>query len=97
MIEPSGAQRLKSFPAVADADGDTEDIAEFTIEVAQVALRMVDDADRQIRQTGQALGKQTHDDTLAGTGLAVDQGEAPSSFRGACSMRQQKFSTLGGT
>jgi hypothetical protein len=27
---------------------------------------MVDDANRQIRQTGQALGKQTHDDTLAG-------------------------------
>ena len=31
MIEPAGAQRLKSSPAVADADGDAEDIAEFAI------------------------------------------------------------------
>ena len=76
MIEPAGAQRLKSAPAVADADGDAEDIAEFAIKIAQVALRMVDDADREVRQASEALGEQAHDDALARTGVAMDQGEA---------------------
>ena len=77
MIEPAGAQRLKSAPAVADADGDGEDIAEFAIKVAQVALRMVDDTDREVRQACEPLGEQAHDDAFSGPRLAMDQGEAP--------------------
>src|SRR5665213_1198867 len=76
MIEPASTQRLKSAPAVADADGDGEDVAEFAIEVAQAALRMVDDADREVRQASEALSEQAHDDALAGTGVAMDQREA---------------------
>lgn len=37
---------------------------------------MMDDADREVRQASQTLGEQAHDDTLAGTGVAMDQGEA---------------------
>src|ERR1700676_4601879 len=77
MIEPAGAQRLEPSPTVADADGDREDIAEFAIKIAQVALRMMDDADREVRQASEALGEQSHDDALAGTGVTMDQGEAP--------------------
>ena len=54
VIEPSCAQRFEPAPAVADPDGDGEDVAELAIEVAQVALRMMDDADREVGQAGQA-------------------------------------------
>src|SRR5450631_2263257 len=77
MIEPTSAQRLKSTPTVAHPHADAEDIAEFAVEVAQVALRMMDDADREVGQASEALGEQAHDDALAGTGVAVDQREAP--------------------
>jgi len=43
VIEPSSAQRFEPTPAVADPDGDREDVAELTVEVAQVTLRMMDD------------------------------------------------------
>ena len=45
MVEPAGAQRLEAAPAVTHAQGDAEDVAELAVEVAEVALRMVDDAD----------------------------------------------------
>jgi hypothetical protein len=43
MVDPAGTQRLESSPAIAHPHGDTEDIAEFAVEVAQIALRVVDD------------------------------------------------------
>jgi hypothetical protein len=76
MIEPARAQRLEPAPAVADAYGDGEDVAEFAIEVAQVALRMVDDADGQIRQARETLSEQAHDHAFATARLAVDQRKA---------------------
>ena len=77
MIEPAGAQRLEATPSIADADGDAEEISELTIEVAQVALRMMDDADRQIGQPRKALGEHSHDNTLSGAGVAMNEREAP--------------------
>ena len=65
MIEPAGTQRLEAAPSIADADGDAEEISELTIEIAQIALRMMDEADRQIGQAREALGEHSHDNTLA--------------------------------
>src|SRR5581483_1231848 len=76
MIEPARPQGLEAAPAVADADGDAEDVPELTVEVAEVALRMVDDPDREIRQARETLSQDAHDDALAGTGIAVHEGEA---------------------
>ena len=73
---PAGAQRLEAAPAIAYADGDAEDVAEFAIEVREVALRVVDDADRQIRKPRQALGEQAQYHALAATGVTGDQREA---------------------
>ncbi len=76
VIEPTGPQGLEPAPAVADADGDGEDIAEFAVEVAQVALRVMDHADGEVGEPGQPLGEQPHDDAFAGAGVALDQREA---------------------
>ncbi|MNC93477.1 hypothetical protein D3C83_101130 [compost metagenome] len=72
------------------------EIAELAVEVAQVALRMVDDADGEVGESSEPLGEQPHDDAFAGAGIAVDEREAALA-QCACSMRQQNFSTCGGT
>jgi hypothetical protein len=48
MIEPTCSQGFEAAPAVGDADGDTEDVTELAVEVAQAALWVVDNADGQI-------------------------------------------------
>ena len=48
MIEPAGAHRLEAAPAVTGVDGDAEDLAELAVEVREIALRMVHDADVEV-------------------------------------------------
>jgi hypothetical protein len=76
VIEPARAQRLEATPAVAHPHGDAEDVAELPIEVAQVALRMMDDTHAQVAESGEALGEQAHDDAFARARVAVDEREA---------------------
>src|SRR5256885_2195029 len=77
MIEPAGTQRLEATPSIADADGDAEEISELTIEVGEVTLRMMDDADRQICQAREPLGEHSHDDTLSGSWVSMNEREPP--------------------
>jgi hypothetical protein len=76
VIEPAGPQRFEATPTVADADGDAEQVAELAVKVAQVALRVMDDADGEVGQAREALGEHPHDDALAGAWIAMHQGEA---------------------
>ena len=80
--EPALAQGFEAGPAVVGADADGEDIAQFAVEVGQVALRVADHADGQVVAAGQAVGEHAQGDAFAGAGFAVDQGEAALAHQG---------------
>jgi len=48
----------------------------LTVKVAQLALWMMDDADRQIGQAREALGEHSHDNTLSRARVAMNEREA---------------------
>ena len=53
-----------------------EDIAQFAIEIIQIALRVIDCANGDIRQFFEAFGEQAQDDALAAARIAVNHGKA---------------------
>ena len=53
-----------------------KDVAHFAVEIRQVALRMIDRADRDVGQSRETLGQQAQGDALAGARIAVDHREA---------------------
>ena len=55
-VTPTGAQRLEPAPSMADPHRDPEDIAEFAVDVAQVTLAEVDDADGETGPACEARG-----------------------------------------
>ena len=72
MAEPGGTQRLEAAPAVVRTQRDAEQLAELAVEIPEAALRMIDGADGEIREPGEALGEQTQHHAFAGTRFAVD-------------------------
>jgi hypothetical protein len=49
VIEPADAQRLEVAPAGTDADRDAEDVTALAVEVRVLALRLMHDADGEVR------------------------------------------------
>ena len=66
MRQPTLAQRLEAAPAVVRAQRHGEHVAEFAVEVRQVALRMADGGELHIEQPPQALGQQTRPPECSG-------------------------------
>jgi len=96
MRQPALPQGLEAAPAVVRAQRDGEAVAQLPVEVGQVALRVIERPHAHAGEFGQALGQQAQCDALAGARIAVDPGKSPSRIW-AFSMRQQKFSSFGGT
>jgi hypothetical protein len=76
MRKPDFAQGLEATPAVVRPQGHGKDIAHFAIEIRQVALRMVDRADGDVRQASQTIVQEAQGDAFAGARIAVDHREA---------------------
>jgi hypothetical protein len=76
MAEPGRAQRLEAAPAVVRAQRHAEQLAELAVEIPEAALRMIDGADGEIRESGEALGEQTQHHAFAGARFAVDHRKA---------------------
>src|SRR6056297_878075 len=72
---PAGAKRLEASIAIGQVQGDTEDVAEFTIEVRHGALWSLHHADGQIRHLPELLRQPVQGFTFTLTGFAGDQGE----------------------
>ena len=72
VIGPASAQRFESAPAVVSLERNTEQVAELTIEVHGARLGVLDGADDDVAQSGEALAEQAQGDTLAGTRVAGD-------------------------
>ena len=76
MGDPTLAQELEAAPAVVRPEGNCEHLAHFAIEVREITLGVIDDADGDVGRARQALGEQAQDDAFAAAGFAVDHGEA---------------------
>jgi hypothetical protein len=72
---PAFAQALEAAPAIVRLELDAEQLAQFAVEVGEVALRMVERGHGDVGKPLEALGEQAQSDTLAGAGIAMDQGE----------------------
>ena len=72
---PAFAQALEAAPAIVRLELDAEQLAQFAVEVGEVALRMVECGDGDVGKPLEALAEQAQRDALAGAGIAMDQGE----------------------
>ena len=50
MAEPALTQSLEATPAIGGAQRHTLNVAEFTVKVSQIALRVIDGAHRHVGQ-----------------------------------------------
>src|SRR4030042_683608 len=76
MRAPDFAQGLEAAPTIMWSQGHGEDIAHLAVEIRQIALRVIDRADGDIRQPRQPLSQEAQRHALAGARIAVDHGEA---------------------
>ena len=76
MSQPALAQGLEAAPAVMGLELDGEQIAHLAVEIGQIGAGMADGPDADLGQLAEALVEQAQHRTLAGTGIALDQGKA---------------------
>jgi hypothetical protein len=76
VTDPALAQRLETTPAITGLERDAKHFSQLAIEVAQVALRVIEYPDGEVRLAFKAVGQRAQHDALAGAGISLDQGEA---------------------
>jgi len=69
VIRPALSQGLEPSPAVVCGEGDAEEVAELPVEVAGAALGVLDGADDDVGQAGEAVLQETERDALSESGL----------------------------